>query len=541
MSEPTIDSPTGPGMTALYCDFLADGPRLKSYLTADDPVRVSDKVATGGVDRAVMSHILREQNEQFQSKTKCFDAIDRLERDDAVCIFGGQQAGLFGGPLLTLYKAIDIVKRADRLEKDIGRPVVPVFWIACDDHDFEEINHTHYVDRKGGLGRIIYGKGQEPSVPVAEICLKDDSVYEQLKTAAGEAFGGTDFSDELLKRLMGAYAPENCLVKAFARHLADILPDSGLVFFCPHSKEIKSLSGTFFREIIERRPALKDRLEKTATRLIDDGYHIQAEKKESAVHLFYHHPRRTPIHHDDDSFLIGEKRLSRTELLKLIDDYPDRFSPDVLTRPVWQSWLFPVVAQTGGPAEIAYFCQIGGLFELFGLSQPYYYARASATLVEKRTADLMHKLDIEFSDLTGDVEQLINRIAARSFPEDVDERIREFRERFREEFDRFAASMVDFAGNLKPMADQTYGKMEYALKNFEKKIFSEHKRQTTTVRNQIYRLADSLYPEKNLQERVLNINYFISKYGFGLVDYVMKRLDIEDREHQMISLADFTD
>jgi uncharacterized protein YllA (UPF0747 family) len=247
-----------------------------------------------------------------------------------------------------------------------------------------------------------------------------------------------------------------------------------------------------------------------------------------------------PIHYRDDAFHVGEKLLGLPAMLDLIDKYPERFSPDVLTRPIWQSYLFPVVAQSGGPSEIAYFFQIGRLFELFGLVQPYYFARAGATIVEKRQEDIMSRLNISYADLAGDVEQLVNRIAEESFPEDIKTRVGRFREGFNEEFEDYAGFLIDYEKNLEPMIKQTRGKIDFALSNLEKKILSQHKKRMETTRGQIYRMAEAIFPDDVLQERKLNINYFISKYGFGVVDFIFDSLDVGTDDHQLIYMSRFT-
>jgi len=527
--------------TELYLDFLEGKPAIKKYLMAESPEGVADKIGPSKIDRDELCDILIDQNKDFQAKERVFASIESLRQKDALCVFGGQQSGLFGGPLLTLYKAIDIIKRARLLEKKLARPVIPIFWIACDDHDFEEINHTYFINRDGSLQKISYDPPEVPPIPTARISLDHEESFDRLAEEARDAFGGTEFSEELLDRLSKAYSPNETLARAFAKYMNDILPDLGLVFFCPDNDRVKSLSKDFFERIVESFFRLKQVLGETSENLLSDNYHIQAEKKDSAVHMFYHNPDRVPIHCLDDAYHYGDKRVGLPAMLDLINRNPENFSPDVLTRPLWQSYLFPVVGQIGGPSEIAYFCQIGGLFKLYDMVQPFYYPRASATLVEKRTEEIFNKYDIKLSDLTGDIEQLINRIAEDSFPSDLEKKNERFRKKFDDEYLKFENEMVEFDSNLEPMSKQTYGKIDYALKEFEKKIFSAHKKQMKAARQRIYKMATAAFPDRGLQERTLNINYFISKYGFEIVDFIVKSLKTETTDHQLIYLSNFTD
>jgi len=525
--------------SAVYRDFLARDPKITKYLPVESPAEAAQSIAGTGVDRNALCDILIRQNEAWHAKPATMAAIEKLRQEDALCVFTGQQVGLLGGPLYTLYKAVGVVKMAAKLQMEFDRPVVPVFWMAADDHDFDEIRHFHYIEKDGSAGKFIFGSESVEGLPASDIHFDKEDDYNTLVDAVKGAFGATDFTDELYERLFAAYTMDINFVDSFARLFADLFPDLGLIFFSPGDVEVKSLSRRFFQKVVEHYFNVKTLLEETATTLEMDGYHIQAEKKLSAVHLFYHDPSRRAIHFADESYLVGDKQLALPGLHDLIERNPERFSPDVLTRPVWQSYLFPVVAHCGGPGEIAYFCQIGKLFKLFKLTQPYYFARPSATIVEPRQEELMIRHGIGLEDFTDDVEQLINRVLAKFFPEDMDEQLQRFRRRLDNDYEELANYVVEFDDQLKPMTEQVYGKLDYALKALEKKIFGRHKKQMKDTRAQIYRLVSALYPYRNVQERSYNINYYISKYGPGILDYIIDRLTLDTTDHQMINLSDY--
>jgi len=525
--------------TDLFIDFLDKKPAIKKYFFRDTANETAIRIDNPRVDRGLMCDILKRQNIAFKAKPETFCTIEKLRHEDALCIFAGQQAGLFGGPLLTLYKAIGIVNQAKLLEQELHRPVVPIFWIAADDHDFEEIDVVFYLDKQGELTKLNYGVAPETRIPSAEILLDNEEAYHALADSARAAYGSTEFSENLLGRLFDAYSLNSNMVEAFGKFLLDTLPDMGLIVFSPADKEVKTISKGFFKRLAEGFFNLKELLEETERNLAADGYHIQAEKRESAVHLFFHAPERIAIHFKDDSFVVGEKTLGISGLLDLIEKNPEKFSPDVLTRPLWQSYLFPVVAQAGGPSEIAYFAQIGKLFEPFNLVQPYYYFRPALTIVEKRQEEFLEKFDLKLVDLTGDVEELINRVTARSFPKEIEAQIASFRARFEDAYNELFSSVRQFDETLEPLGKQTYGKIDFAINAFEKKIYDHHKRKMESTRNQIYRLSTALFPNRNLQERSLNINYYISKYGFGIVDFIVGSIEAGNDEHQMIYISEF--
>ncbi len=506
----------------LFLDFLEGKPALKKYFFSENAVEVASRIEGPKVARLALSNILYRQNTEFRAKPRSFTSIEKLRREDSLCIFAGQQAGLFGGPLLTLYKAIGIVKRAALMEKELGRPVIPIFWIAADDHDFEEINHTYMLNQQGELEKLSYDYPPKIRVPAAEMLFDDENAFGRLVSATQKACGSSEFTGELYQRLFAAYSLNNDFVKAFGQFMLDILPDFGLVMFSPADKEVKTLSKGFFKRLAERHYQMKELIQETCANLEHDGYHIQAEKKDTAVHLFYHSPQRIPIHFVDDAFVVEDKRLGLSGILDLLDRSPEKFSPDVLTRPIWQSYLFPVVVQAGGPSEIAYFSQIGKVFELFNLVQPYYCFRPAMTIIERRHEIFLRDLEINLTDLTGDIEDLVNRATALSFPKEMEAKIAKFRGAFEAEFQEFFAAVRQFDESLEPMGKQTYGKIDFALNAFEKKIYDHHKKKMETTRSQIYRLATALFPNRNLQERSLNISYYMAKYGPKVVDFISR-------------------
>ncbi len=440
----------------LYIDFVAEDTSLDKYLGTKTPAQAAAMMHMPGADREALCDILVRQNEEFRSKPKAFESIEKLRREDALCIFTGQQVGLYGGPLYSLFKAIGIIKKAVQLESELKRPVVPVFWMASDDHDYEEINHYHYIESDGSTGKLVYGAEIPQNIPASEIYFTDRDMYNELVESTKEHFGQSEFAEDFFKRLFESYAHDSGFVDAFARFYADILPDLGLIFFSPADADVKNLSRKFFRNIVEQYFNMKSILEQTATTIEMDRYHIQAEKKLTAVHLFYHNPGREAIHFADESFIVDNRPIGLPGILDMIERNPERFSPDVLTRPLWQSYLFPTVAHAGGPAEIAYFCQIGQLFRLFKMAQPYYFARPSATLVEKHHEELMIKYGLELNDLTGDIEQVINRIVAETYPHDLEKSFGDFKDGLMDIYDKLKEHLVAFDSTLEPMTEQTY-------------------------------------------------------------------------------------
>ncbi len=525
------------GYSDIFLDFLAGSEPARSFYLATSVAAVADQLDTISFDRERMIKILTRQNKLFGASAKTLEKIQTLRDPRAVCIFSGQQAGLLGGPMLTLIKALAIVKAAESYTQKLDRPVIPIFWIAGDDHDFEEANHTFLLDQHGDLQRIAYETPPEFAVPTAEILFADEAELNRLKDAVKESLGQTDFTNELYALIDKSYGHSDTMVSAFGKLMTSLTAEFGLPLFSPGDSEAKHHAIPIFKQIIERQDEIHSLLSERNSSISSNGYHIQVEKSDDATHLFCNCNGRHPIKRDGNNFNVDGKSYSKKDILEWIEKEPERFSPDVMTRPILQSYLFPTASQKGGPSEIAYLAQINPLFKLFDLPAPYYCARATLTLVEKRFEKLMHQHEITIEELSGDVEQVINRILAKSFPHDLDEGFIRFRRHLQTHFEDFVSDSLSFDPSLNRNAEQTFGKVDFAIKAFEKKVFSSHKKKSKDARDRIYRLSHALCPNRGFQERSLNISCFISRHGLGVVQYMYDCMDSEEKSHQMISLS----
>ncbi len=526
------------GYSNIFLDFLSKNENCNQFYPSQSLIAVANELGEQKFNRDKIADILIKQNKQFGSSEKVFDNIELLRNEKTLVVATGQQAGLFGGSLLIMIKALAIVKSAIQYTDEIGQPVIPIFWIAGDDHDYEEVNHTYVLDRASQIVKTTYDAIPEVELPTAELLFENEDELTNAKTTLKESLGETDFTDELYNLIDTCYTPSENYASAFGKLMARLTADYGLVLFSPGDVQVKKLSIDFFSAIINKQDELHKNLFETNNKIKSLGYHIQVEKKDDSAHLFYNLGGRKPIVRDGDNFKVGEKQFTRPELLKAIADHPEKFSPDVMTRPLWQSALFPVISQKGGAAEIAYLAQIHKNFPLFDLVTPIYKARPTATIVEKRYQTLMEQHKIKFEDLVGDIEDIINRILAESFPDDIEEKFQAMKNHIKCHFEDFSKDSLVFDKSLESFAKQIFGKIDYSLNAFEGKVFSAHKKKSKESRDRIYRLWHSLYPNRTFQERVVNISYFISRYGFKFIPFLYNQIDSEESSHKLIQLSE---
>ena len=527
------------GYTDIYLGFLAGIDPPKHLYPATSLEDVAGKLDRINYDRPALVDILKKQNTRCGASPKTFENIEKLADPRTVCVFAGQQAGFLGGPLFTIIKAVGIVKAAQLYTQQLGRPVIPIFWVAGDDHDFEEVNHAYVLDRDTEVREIAYKTPPEKQVSTAYIRFADQEELARAKGQLRENLGDTDFTPELYDLIDRTYTSEETFVSAFGKLMSSFMRDTGLILFCPGDEDAKKFGAPFTKMVIERQDALQAAIGAANDEITGLGYHLQVEKKDNAAHLFYDLDGRKPVMRDGDDFTVGDRKFTREELLALADEQPERFSPDVLTRPIFQSYLFPTISQKSGPAELAYLAQVHKAFELFERPVPVYHARPTVTIVEKRFEKMIQQYDINFEDLTGDIEQVVNRVLAKTFPENLETHVEQLKKDVEERFERFVKESLEFDPSLRDFGRQIYGKIDYNLKAFEGKVFSSHKKKSLDTRERIYRVWHALFPNRGLQERTINLTYFISKYGFDFITFLADRMDSEETSHQLLNLSEW--
>ena len=526
------------GYSDIFLDFVSGADRAKEFFPAGSLEDVASRLDRMQFPRDAVADILEQQNKLYGAGGRTFDNVRLLRDSKTLCVFSGQQAGLFTGPMLVVIKALAIIKAARLYRQQLGRPVIPIFWIAGDDHDIEEVNHTYVLDRSSDVLKLLYDSGPEVESPTAEVRLTHAEQLSSVKQELKKILGETDFTPKLYDLIERAYTPEDTYVTAFGKVMAELTREYGLVFFSPGDAGAKKLASGLFRDIIEKQDLMHRYLDETSASMKRHGYHLQVEKRESAADLFYNLNGRKPILREADGFVAGERSFKREELLDEIEQHPERFSPDALTRPLLQSYLFPVISQKGGAAEIAYLAQVSKVFEVFGLVNPLYKARPSLTVVENKYQKLMEEYDLAFEDLLGDIEQVFNKLLAVSFPEDIERKFSRLHEDILARFADFSSTSLEFDPSLEAFSEQIRGKIDFNLKAYEQKIFSAHKKKSQETRDRLYRVWRALYPNRNFQERAINVTYFLSKYDFSFIDFLYSKMDCEDHRHQIIYLSE---
>ncbi len=434
----------------------------------------------------------------------------------------GQQPGLFGGPLYSLYKAVTAAMLADRLEEALGVPVAPLFWTASEDHDWAEADHTHLVGVDNELHRIelpaVEGAG---SAPLHRLSM-GPGVHDAL-TAFLALLPDTDFASPYLDLLRSSFTADATLPIAFERTLGHLLETRGMLYVQAHAPALKALSKGVLRAELLASAEHERRLRERADELEAAGYGVQVAVLEGGVNLFVEGPAgRERVYRDTEGFHLRHSgvRMSADDIGALIDDDPARVSPNVLLRPVVESAVFPTLAYVAGPGEQAYFAQLAPLFEAHGVGMPVIMPRLGTTVVESKVGKVLDKFDLEIDALARPFHELAGERARDEVPDEVRRALGEFRGTVARGTQTLTDATRVVDPTLKGPIQHVRSVAFDALGDVEKKIVQAVKRENEIALQQIEKAHLHLYPDAIPQERVFNPFYYLVRYGFEFVDQV---------------------
>jgi bacillithiol biosynthesis cysteine-adding enzyme BshC len=538
----SVDLRRFPGIRRLAADYAYDFPRVATFFAGDPRDAAAWRSAISraqahGRRRRELVRVLRAQQERRGAPTAAAEAADRLGDPRTVAIVTGQQAGLFGGPLFTLLKAVTALKLAERTAQDHGVPVTAVFWIDAEDHDWDEVRSCTVFDETLATRTISLSRPDgPPGVPIGAVRL--DASIERALAELEQALPATEFRTALLEKLSAAYAPGSSMSEAFGRWLEQVLGPRGLVVYDASDPDAKPLAGSLFARELSAPGAAAQLAAQAGAELEARGYHAQVQPDRAAVSLFrlgddgVRHAVRT----GDREFRAGDERFPADVLLREIYDQPARFSPNVLLRPLVQDALFPTVCYVPGPNELAYLAQLGAVYARFEIPMPLLYPRCSATLLDAAAARFLAKHGLPLDALQPQDEAALNTLLEREIPPEVETSFGAATSAVETNMARLIEAMPGVDPTLENAARSTLKRMQHDLETLHGKVLHAVKRRHETLRRQFLRTRALTFPDGHPQERTIGFVYFLNLHGPTLVDRIKDELPLDLRQHFMLTM-----
>ena len=471
--------------------------------------------------RSAVAGVLERINRGFGAGAKTMENIQRL-RDGAAVVVTGQQVALFGGPLFSLLKVLTVAMIAEKTN------AVPVFWLATEDHDLEEVNFAQFP-AGDHLQTLRIHPAHTEGAPVGSIAFPEE--ITGLVDEIEKQFG----SSEVLDVLRNCYRAGESFGDAFGKLFSSIFADFGLILLDPRDAELHRMAGPIYRESFIQWKEINQALLERNRELEAAGYHAQVKVTPSHTLCFYlHNGTRIPIRHDSDDFMAGELKFSHEELIAEAENRPERFSANVLLRPIIQDYLLPTLCYAGGPSEIAYFAQVAAVYKhLLGRVTPV-VPRIFATLVESRPAKSLERYQLALPDIFRGPEKLRELVAGKALPDSIMKSFDAAAEHLEQALEAIAGPLKTLDSTLADAAENAGSKMRYQIQSLRDKAARAESRKNTETQRHADELSTLLYPNKNLQEREIAGIYFLLKHGAGLLQTLREQLNTDCPNHQVL-------
>jgi bacillithiol biosynthesis cysteine-adding enzyme BshC len=529
-----------PWMRPLVGDYAFNFSKIAAFYAGDpqSPDAWHDaakRVRAQRRSRAEMAQCVAAQQERRGAPPACRDAAARLTDPQTVAVVTGQQAGAFGGPLFTLLKAISALQLAHQASTLLGTPVVAVFWVDAEDHDWDEIASCTVLDAQYQPRTVTLpapeGAGE---LPIAKL-RPDERVLESVE-ALGATLPRTEFTDWTLDLLRTSYRPGVGMAESFATWLESVLGPHGLIVFDAADSSTKRLVADVFKTEIASPGQTAALAAKAGERLAALGHAPQVVPQADSVSLFYLDGARKPIKRQGDQFVVGDRSYPAEALAAEIAARPEQFSPNVLLRPIVQDTLFPTICYVSGPSELAYLGQLREVYQHFGVAMPLVHPRASATLVDSATQRFLTKYGVALEDLQPQDESALNKLLQSQLPPTVEAAIKEADEAVARVMQHVVQVIPAVDPTLAGAAKTTLGKMEHEIRSLHGKVIQAVKKRDETLRRQFTRAQVQTFPQGQPQERVLGVPFFLNLYGSALVDRLLQELPSDVGRHYVITI-----
>ncbi len=505
----------------IYLDYLAGAEELApfyKYYPANQRTLSErmEQLAHQKTSRPTLGQALLEYNQQIGAASLTLENAKLLSDGQALAVVTGQQAGFAGGPLYNVYKAITAIKLAQHLSQTTGQPVVPVFWIASEDTNVDQINQSTWMDPQGQLQHIRADLGQTGQ-QVCSLTVQKSAIqaFEQLAQLMPQS--------EFRSRWQGVYEPfaSEPWGQWFGRIYAQLFAEHGLVMLEPHI--LYSQAGQIFKRIIANLPQLKETFAKTTAKLSEAGYKPQIDGPGRAM-LYY-------VNHDHQRQPIDEEK----ELIDLAQAHPERFSCSVKIRPLVQEHLLPTVAYVAGPGEVSYYAQLRGLYEQLELGMPVIWPRASMTLVEPKIARLIAKSPTAQQDLfTQDQPDQSPPLPQAEAP--GSEVLIDLAKKAGDSLERLANKIKTQDRSAQKFADKTSKRAQRDIERLLRRGLEFLNLDQQITRRQYERMRMSLRPAGKPQERAFSLFGYLVYYGPAVLEQIIQAVDVFDFHHRLVYL-----
>jgi bacillithiol synthase len=507
----------------------------------DDAKRVSE-LSNRSFPRVEVAEHIESFMKQFPSSEAVIESINKLKTNNSLVVIGGQQAGILTGPLYSIHKVISIIKLAEQKEEQLGVPVVPVFWIAGEDHDFQEVNHVFVpVNRK--VDKWTYPERVVNKKMVSDIHLNKEGCLSWVNNLI-ENFGETEHTNTLLEFAKEQISISTTFVDFFANIIMELFKDYGLLIVDSGNKEFRLLQKEFLKSQILHHEEITNKLLEQQREIGIKGFPITIDASEENANLFYYDQKmseRILLEYDrgNDRFVgkNGTLAFTREQLVVLAEENPANLSNNVVTRPLMQEWLFPTVAFIAGPGEISYWAELKLVFEHFDMKMPPIVPRLNITILDRSVETDVAELHLNLEEVLSVgtdkgrqqfLEAIKDKEVESLFSITKDQLVKQYRQ--------IEAKTAQLDRGLLPLFKKNEGYLLKEIDFLEKKLDEAVRLKHDNMIKKYARVDLALRPDGFPQERVWNVFYYLNQYGLNFINDLMTGRFEFDGRHKVMKI-----
>jgi bacillithiol biosynthesis cysteine-adding enzyme BshC len=499
-----------PGSTRLFVDFLYDFTKVSAFY-AHDP---NDPQALALSRRQI--HYPLERRQRVTAALSALNAgnpnLELFSRDGTVAVLTGQQVGLYGGPAYTLYKALSAIALARQLTAQ-GTPAVPIFWLATEDHDVEEIRSASFWD--GDITAQAASDGRPAGLHILQ------GLPSELP-----------LSDEVAALAKRHYRNGATFGESFAGLVKELLGPLGLLFADPLDPSLREAGREFLENAVAHSAELSDQLLRRNRDLLTAGYHAQVHFERNQTSLFFllEDGQRKQVRFQNGAYHVEGRTLTLDQMAA----QGTALSPNALLRPVWQDWLFPTVALFGGPGELAYFAQSEVLYRALLGRMPVMLPRSFFTIVDERAAKTVERYRVRYADMLQSEEHVRQTLAKRLVPPDVTDTLQSTERSIENALRGLEAKLESFDPTLARALETSRAKIRYQFTKNQAKIVREALRKNEQATAHAAHISHRLAPHGHLQERHYSLLVMLSEWGLDFIPYILDNIHQGCHEHHVL-------
>jgi len=492
------------------------------------------------LDKDQLANILMSYNKKYGMTVEMEQSIDSI-KNGAKVIIGGQQAGLWTGPLLVIHKVASIIKSAKEASALIGEQVVPVFWIAGEDHDFDEVNHTYIISSDQQLTKLSIAKEDETRTAISRTIF-NEAIWQEALNQLEQTLPGSEFKPALIDKLNLFLKQSKTLSDVFSYIITELFGAYGLLLIDADYPLLRQAEQPMFQSLLENHTLLVEAYAKTTERISEQGFAPQADFNKDSLNLFYfakeHQDARLLLYKAGEGYTDRKKQVTFTyeQLTAEINAHPEQFSNNVLTRPLMQDYVFPVLGVVLGPGEIAYWAMTKQAFSVMDMDMPIIIPRTSYTLLEGINQKNMEKYNLSFYDV---MDRFAEKKSAWLYAQDelkIADQFEAVKTNFVAQYEPLIQLATQIQAGLGKLGETNLTKIVEQINYLQNKTVDAQQKQFEAAIRQMDRIELSLKPQAKPQERVLCMISYWSRYDKEWLDKIMEAPFALTGGHHIINL-----